>query len=115
MISEQQHDAAPQDCGTLSQEDRRKWERFATQVSDPYEVGVLLGGRQMYTARVVDESFGGLGFLIPSYAAMRVGQRILIYFRNQSQHAVVRRVEITDNGQFRVGIEFQRASWEALK
>lgn len=81
----------------------RRWTRFltdeTTSVFWQYE-GELL------ELPVCDESYGGLGFLIPPGVSLEVGQELTIRYHDAPMRGIVRYVTAYEGDVRRVGLEW---------
>lgn len=78
----------------------RRATRFPAQVD-------CVGVKLYLAARVVDESFTGIGIEIREPAAFVVGQIVTIDYNGRPMPAIVRRTEPREDGALLVGLEWQ--------
>ena len=83
--------------------ERRRWGRF---VSDVGQLGVARRGRQQRPAEVLDESFGGIGLLVPDAADLAAGVAVDLTYDGTPMQGVVKSVVPDSQAGSRVGIEW---------
>ena len=81
-------------------DERRRAKRFPAQVD-------CVGVKLYLAARVVDESFTGIGIEIREPAAFVVGQIVTVDYNGRPMPAIVRRTETRDDGALMAGLEWQ--------
>jgi hypothetical protein len=88
----------------------RRWTRFLTD--DTTTVSWQYQG-EMVDLPVCDESYGGLGFLVPPGVDLEVGQEIVVQYRNAPMRGIVRYVIAHDGDIRRAGLEWVMFQCEA--
>ncbi|MEN6495368.1 MAG: PilZ domain-containing protein [Thermoguttaceae bacterium] len=82
--------------------DRRKWTRV------PPEIGrttIYYDGRKI-PATIMDESFGGLGLLLPRDPGIAIGSEVRALYHGFLMKAVVRFAKTVASDRHRMGIEW---------
>ncbi len=93
-----------------TQVNQRRWLRFPPQVSQVE----LLWAEEVVEARVLDESFQGLGVkLAAGVPAPEVGQVISVHYNGGTMPAVVRNHETQEDGSTRLGLEWWKSTTPA--
>ena len=80
--------------------ERRKWMRFS---SGDIDVWVPPGPVK---ARVVDESFGGIGLVVADASGLTSGTKITLIYNGGPMWAVVRHVAPDEGGKHRLGLQW---------
>lgn len=95
------HEAQQQDRSSLL-EDRRSNERTA-----PVQEGthIWLDDQRRICVELVDESCAGIGVLMPDMS-FTFGPRIRVDFNGELRTATVAHLNRTDDGQYRLGLEW---------
>ncbi|GEM_PF-3750539 len=89
---------------------QRRWIRFPAQVSQVE----LLWGDEVVEARVLDESFQGLGVrLAPGVPTPEKQQVITVHYNGGTMPAVVRNLESQQDGSTRLGLQWWKSNTPA--
>ena len=91
----------------LAHRHHRSWLRFETEVR---EVVVELGVSGPFSARVIDESYGGIRLASDEFAGCEPGTEASIHYGAAPMRAVARRVRSSDGEKCQVGFEWTRPS-----
>jgi len=88
----------------------RRWTRFLTD--DTTTVSWQYQGEPVVLT-VCDESYGGLGVLVPPGVNLEVGQEVVVQYRNAPMRGIVRYVIPHDGEIRRAGLEWVTYQREA--
>jgi hypothetical protein len=89
----------------MAAKDRRKSPKHPSSAT---HVTVVVGDAKRQAA-VIDESPDGIGILILGPIAVAVDQEIELVYQGVPARGVVRRVQVQDNGDHRVGLQWLRS------
>ncbi len=84
---------------------RRQWTRYH---SDLKQVVVL--GQPSQVASIANESFGGIGIIVPDIRGLSVNQPIKLLYSDAPMTGIVRHIQPASDGTFLVGIQWSAAS-----
>lgn len=82
--------------------------RASNRESTSSKAHLLLEGGREYPVYVCDTSLGGIGFIIPPQfnRSIHLGKEMRIKFRNLVGATVLRKIQIRNKGNFRIGAQF---------
>ena len=85
----------------LSGKELRRWTRYKSELS---EVTVILENNEQVIAEVHDESFGGIGIILPVNRSVEANTNIKMLYAGAPVHGNVRWTKLLGEGKLRIGI-----------
>jgi len=95
-------DTYPESQQDRQMSERRQWQRRSSAVEE-VTIGI---GADGVAATVVDASPGGMGLRVHEVAGLQLGQQVELSGTLEPIAAVVRFITATDDGAYRVGVEW---------
>ncbi len=93
-----------------TQVNQRRWIRFPAQVSQVE----LLWADEVVEAKVLDESFQGLGIKLAAELPLpELGQVITVHYNGGTMPAIVRNLEPQEDGSTRIGLQWWKSNTPA--